>query len=326
MKRTRKRAALALLWSVAVGCAGRQDASRIVASGHVEATDVRVSTKVAGRLESLKVAEGDRVSAGQEIGRIDVVDVELALQQARAERDLAQADLRLRLAGARKEDIAEQEARVQSSEVDLADAERDLQRMQSLLDNGSGTTKSRDDAKARKDMASAQLDAAREALARLRAGSRAEEKDAARARVAAAEARIAQLEQQLKDAVIVSPLPGVVTEKIADAGELLQSGSPLAEVTNLGDAWLNVYLPEADLGRIRIGQSAEVVTDGGQKRAGKVSFVASQAEFTPKNVQTRDERVKLVYKVKISLENADGVFKPGMPAEASLQPVEGEGQ
>jgi HlyD family secretion protein len=126
--------------------------------------------------------------------------------------------------------------------------------------------------------------------------------------------------------VIVSPLPGVVTEKIADAGELLQSGSPLAEVTNLGDAWLNVYLPEADLGRIRIGQSAEVVTDGGQKRAGKVSFVASQAEFTPKNVQTRDERVKLVYKVKISLENADGVFKPGMPAEASLQPVEGEGQ
>src|SRR5262249_30417564 len=158
-----------------------------------------------------------------------------------------------------------------------------------------------------------------EALARLRAGSRVEEKDASRARVAAAEARIAQLEQQIKDAVIMSPLPGVVTEKIAEQGELLQAGTPVCEITNLADAWLNVYVPEADLARIRFGQEAEVTTDGGQKRAGKVSFVASEAEFTPKNVQTRDERVKLVFKIKIALDNADGMFKPGMPAEARLQ-------
>jgi HlyD family secretion protein len=134
---------------------------------------------------------------------------------------------------------------------------------------------------------------------------------------------VAQLVQQIEDAVIVSPVSGVVTEKIAEAGELLQSGAPLNEVTNLNDAWLNVYLPEADLGRIRIGQDAEVSTDSGQKRAGKVSFVASQAEFTPKNVQTRDERVKLVFKIKISLDNADGVFKPGMPAEAQLVALDG---
>jgi HlyD family secretion protein len=289
-----------------------------VASGHVEATEVRVSTKVAGRLASLKVDEGDTLSVGQEIGRIDDVDVRLSLQQAVAERDLAAAELRLQLAGARKEDIAEQEAKVRSAEVELADAELDLERMQSLLDKGSGTTKARDDARARRDVSVARLAAAREALARLRAGSRDEEKDAARARLSAAAARIAQLEQQLEDTVIVSPLAGVVTEKIAEAGELLQAGSPLCEVTNLADAWLNVYLPEADLGRIRIGQAAEVTTDGGQKRSGRVSYVASQAEFTPKNVQTRDERVKLVYKVKIALENADGVFKPGMPAEAGL--------
>jgi HlyD family secretion protein len=196
--------------------------------------------------------------------------------------------------------------------------------MQSLLDKGSGTTKARDDAQARRDMAAARLKGMKEALIRLRAGSRAEEKDAARARVAAAEARTGQLEQQLKDTVIVSPVSGVVTEKVAEAGELLQTGSPLTEVTNLSDAWLNVYLPEADLGRIRIGQDAEVTTDSGQKRSGKVSFVASEAEFTPKNAQTKDERVKLVYKVKITLDNADGMFKPGMPAEAGLQAVEGQ--
>ena len=172
-------------------------------------------------------------------------------------------------------------------------------------------------------MTAARLDAMREALTRLRAGSRVEEKDGARARLAAAEARIAQLDQQMKDAVIMSPISGLVTEKIAERGELLQSGAPLNEITNLGDAWLNVYVPEADLGRIRIGQDAEVTTDGGQKRAGKVSFVAQQAEFTPKNAQTKDERVKLVYKVKIALDNADGVFKPGMPAEAGLKAAEG---
>jgi HlyD family secretion protein len=246
------------------------------------------------------------------------------LQQAIAERDQAAAELRLRLAGPRKEDVAELEAQVASVEVDLEDATRNLQRMQSLLDKGSGTTKARDDAKARREMAAARLEGMKEALIRLRSGSRTEEKDAARARVAATEARIAQLEQQLKDTVITSPVSGVVTEKIAEAGELLQSGSPLGEITNLADAWLNVYLPEADLGSIRIGQDAEVTTDGGQKRAGKVSYVASKAEFTPKNAQTKDERVKLVYKVKITLDNADGLFKPGMPAEAGLQAVGGE--
>jgi HlyD family secretion protein len=87
-------------------------------------------------------------------------------------------------------------------------------------------------------------------------------------------------------------------------------------VTDLAKPWLTVYVAEPDLGRIKLGAPAEVVTDGGEKRPGKVIFIASQAEFTPKNVQTRDERVKLVYRVKIGLDNADGLFKPGMPAEA----------
>jgi HlyD family secretion protein len=317
-------AAAALLAHAAVGCGGNHDASQILASGHVEATEVRLSTKVPGRLESLGIAEGDTVRSGQEIGRIDDTDLQLSLQRAKADRDQAAAELRLRLAGSRKEDIGEAEAQSASAAVDLANANRDLERMQALLDKGSGTTKSRDDAQARRDMAASKLKATKEALARLRAGSREEEKDAARARLAAAEAQIAQLDQQIKDAVITSPVAGVVTEKIAEAGELLQSGSPISEVTNLADAWLTVYVPEADLARIKFGQAAEVTTDSGQKRTGKVSFIASQAEFTPKNVQTRDERMKLVFKVKIALDNADGVFKPGMPAEARLQVALGD--
>jgi HlyD family secretion protein len=191
--------------------------------------------------------------------------------------------------------------------------------MQALLDKGSGTTKSRDDARTRRDMTASRLEAMRQSLARMKAGSRAEEIEASRARLAAMEARIAVLEQQVKDATVTSPLAGVVTEKVAEAGELLQVGSLLCVVTDLADPWLNVYVGEPDMARIRLGQEVEVVTDDGQRRKGRLTFIASKAEFTPKNVQTRDERVKLVYRVKVGLENADGLFKPGMPAEARLQ-------
>jgi HlyD family secretion protein len=318
-----RRALLPLLLGVsAQACGHTGDPDVILASGHVDATDVRISTKVPGRLEWFELREGDAVAAGQELARVDAIDLRLALRQAQAEREQAAAELRLRLAGARGEDIAELRAQVASVEVELDSAQRDYERMQGLLDRGSGTTKARDDARARRDVLAARLTAIRQSLARLTAGFREEEKDAARARVAALEARIAQLEQQVRDATVTSPLAGTVTEKVAEQGELLQAGSPLCVVTDLQDAWLTVYVAEPDLSRTRLGQEADVVTDAGVARKGKVTYIASQAEFTPKNVQTRDERVKLVYKVKIGLDNADGLFKPGMPAEVRLRAVE----
>jgi len=312
------RTALSIALFAALAACGRdpKDPSLLTASGHVEATDVRLATKVAGRLQDFGLQEGDTVKPGQEIAHIDTTDVGLALAQARAERQQAAAELQLRLAGSRKEDVGAGAAQVSQAEADLAGAQKDLDRMQGLLDRGSGTPKARDDARTRRDVAAARLKGAREGLARLKNGSRPEEIEAARARVAVSDARIAQLDQQRTDATIVSPTAGVVTEKIAEAGELLQAGSPLCVVTDLADAWLTVYIGEPDLGRIRIGQEAEVVTDDGQTRKGRITFVASKAEFTPRNVQTRDERVKLVYKVKVGLDNRDGLFKPGMPAEA----------
>jgi HlyD family secretion protein len=307
---------------LASGCRNHRDSSLIVASGHVEATEVRVATKVPGRLEAVSFDEGDAVKAGQELARIDTVDLRLALDQARAERGQAAAELRLRLAGARKEDIAELRHQVEAVEAELDTAQRDFDRLQALLDRGSGTEKARDDARGRRDVLAARLAANREALARLEAGFREEEKDAARARLAAVEARIAQIEQQIRDAAIDSPTAGIVTEKVAEPGELLQVGAPVCVVTDLANAWLTVYVGEPDLGRIRLGQEAEVVTDDGQTRRGRITFIASKAEFTPRNVQTRDERVKLVYRIKVGLDNPDGLFKPGMPAEARIRPAE----
>lgn len=316
-----RRIAIWILSLAAAGCGRGDDKGLVVASGHVEATEVRVATEVAGTLASVEVEEGDTVKAGQVLARVDTTDLELALAAARAERGQADADLRLRRAGSRREDIGEAQALVQRARAELEGAQQDFERMQGLLASGSGTEKARDDARARRDAAAASVQAARERLAKLRAGSRSEEIDASRARVAAADARIAQLDQQIRDAVVASPVDGTVTEKLAEKGELAARGTAVAVVADLVRPWLTVYVPETDLGRVRIGQEAEVRTDDGQVRTGRIAAVASKAEFTPKNVQTRDERVKLVYKLKIALPNGDGLFKAGMPAEARIRPV-----
>jgi HlyD family secretion protein len=301
------------------GCGKAPESNVIVGAGHVEATDVHVAAKVAGRLRVLALQEGDVVKLGQVLAELDTTDSLLALRQARADRDQAAAQLDLRLAGSRPEDVAEAATQVDAARADLEGAEKDLDRMQALLDRGSGTAKSRDDAKTRRDMTAARLRGTQDALARARHGSRPQEIADARARLAAMEAHAATLEQQVKDATVTSPLTGVVTEKVAQQGELLQPGSPLCVVTDLANAWLTVYVAEPDLGRIRLGQAAEVVTDDGQRRGGHITYISPEAEFTPKNVQTRDERVKLVFKVKVGLDNRDGLFKPGMPATARFQ-------
>jgi HlyD family secretion protein len=301
------------------GCGKAPERKDITATGHVEATDVHIAAKVGGRLLKFTLQEGDAVTAGQVLAEVDSTDNRLAEGQARADRNQAAAELDLRLAGPTREEIAEAAAQVASARADLEGAQKELDRMQALLDRGSGTAKSRDDARTRRDINAARLRGAQQALARLRRGSRAEEIAQSRARLAAMEAKIAVVEQQIRDATVISPLAGVVTEKVAQQGELLQAGSPLCVISDLANAWLTVYVPETDLARLRLGQPAAVVTDDGQRRDGRVTYIASQAEFTPKNVQTRDERVKLVFKVKVGLDNREGLFKPGMPATATFQ-------
>jgi HlyD family secretion protein len=301
------------------GCGKAPESNVIVGAGHVEATDVHIAAKVAGRLLKFALQEGDAVKLGQPLAELDTTDNLLSLRQARGDRDQAAAELALRVAGSRPEDIAEAAAQAASARADLDGAQKDLDRMQALLDRGSGTAKSRDDARTRRDMAAARLRAQEEALARARHGSRPQEIAEARARLAAMDAHAATLEQQIRDATVISPLTGVVTEKVAQQGELLQPGSPLCVVTDLANAWLTVYVAEPDLARIRLAQPAEVVTDDGQRRGGHITYISPEAEFTPKNVQTRDERVKLVFKVKVGLDNRDGLFKPGMPATARFQ-------
>jgi HlyD family secretion protein len=314
-------------------CSRKPPADHVRVSGQVEATAVQVAPLVGGRLLELHVAEGDRVKAADLIAKLDVADAELALARARAERDQADAQVRLLLAGARPEDVRQAEAQlaatqtsVAAAQAELTSAQADVDRFEALLASNSGSRKQRDDAVTRRDVARArvqgaqdQVRAARENLARLRAGSRREEVDAARARVAATAAQIATYQKAISDATVLAPVGGVVTEKLADQGELIQPRAPIVVVTDLDHAWANVYVDEPVVPRLRLGQTATLFTDaGGPGISGTISYISSKAEFTPRNVQTADERSKLVYRVKVSVDNRAGVLKAGMPVEAEI--------
>jgi HlyD family secretion protein len=163
------------------------------------------------------------------------------------------------------------------------------------------------------------LGAAGEGVTRLRAGSRREEIDAARARIAAAVAQFATWEKAIADATVTAPIAGIVSEKLADVGEILQPRAPVVVVTDLENVWANVYVDEPAVPRLRLGQPATVFTDaGGAGLTGTVSYISAKAEFTPRNVQTAEDRSKLVYRIKISVNNSGGTLKAGMPVEAEI--------
>jgi HlyD family secretion protein len=315
-------------------CTDAPPADRVRVSGHVEATEVHTAAEVGGRLLDLRVDEGDRVEAGAIIARLDTEDIALQIARTRADRGATLAQLRLLEAGSRAEDIRQARAQVDAATADTAaiDAEvkaaqLDLDRFQALLAANAGSVKQRDDAQARLDTAKARQRAAqdrvrsaRETQMRLEAGTRPEEIQAARARVEAADAQIAVLEKSQRDANVLSPISGIVTQKLVDAGEIVAPGTPLVVITDLDHAWANLFVPEPMIPRVAMGQAATIITDaGGQSLDGKVTYISPRAEFTPRNVQTAEERSKLVYRIKVSVDNRAGILKLGMPVDAELK-------
>jgi HlyD family secretion protein len=318
---------------IASACAPEPPANEVRATGHVEATEVRLAPKTGGRLVEITAREGDRITAGAVVARVDARDMELAVERAQAEQRQTEAQLRLLQSGSRPEEIAQAVAQAQAARdeaaatrVEQAAAEADLERFESLLKANAGSRKQRDDAAARAlvarervQAAESRVRAADQATGRLRAGARAAEIDSARARVAAAAAQVATAEEAVRNATVRSPVDGVVTEKLAEVGEVVAPGTPVAVVTDLVNAWADVFVSEPVVPRLRLNQAATVFTDaGGAGIAGTISYISPKAEFTPRNVQTAEERSKLVYRVRVSVINNDGVLKQGMPVEAVL--------
>ncbi len=301
-------------------CRGQREGGPISASGTIEAVEVSVAAKTTGQVEKILVEEGSRAQVGDELAVIDSDRLAIQLRQADAGVDLARSQLNLLLKGARIEDIRQTEEAAKQAEAGLFLAGEDLKRIRTLFEKESATAKMKEDAEARYQVALAQREAARQALLKVRKLFRPEEVGAAQARLAQAEAGRDLLQKTIADATIISPVTGVVTHKAVEPGEFVGPGTPLLTIADLDNVRLNIYVTEVELGRVSLGQRAEIRIDSHPERSlnGTVIFISPEAEFTPKNVQTKEERVKLVYRVKIEIGNPEGILKPGMPADALI--------
>lgn len=321
-------ASMMMAASLLQSCREHSSNGPIVASGTVEAVEVDVPAKTSGQIENIFVEEGARVQAGDKLAVIDSAALAIQLRQAEAAVDLAHSQLELLLKGARVEDIRQVEEAAKQAEATRKLAAEDLERIRTLYAKESTTLKMLQDAETRFKVVEAQHAAAQQALQKVRKLSRPEEVKAAEARLAEAQAGRDLLKKTIADATVISPTGGIVTHKAREPGEFAGPGLTLMTIADLDNVRLNIYITEVDLGRIRLGQPAEVRIDSHPGRVfdGTVIFISPEAEFTPKNVQTQEERVKLVYRVKIEIPNREGILKPGMPADASIPANTAPGQ
>lgn len=298
-----------------------QDTVPLTLSGTVETTSVAVSFKVPGRLAQRLVDEGEEVRMGQEIARLE--DEELRQEQrARvSEHQAASALLADIQAGSRREEIAQGEAVHARLIAEAERAAQDARRAEELFKREVIPQKDLDAARAARTASSAAVREAAERVRLLRSGPRPDQVNHARAKLEGAQAAATLAETRLSYTRLLSPLAGVVLAKHAEPGEMLAAGAPVVTIGKLDEVWVRAYIPETSLGSVKIGQQVHISSDTwpGKTYQGTISFISPEAEFTPKNIQTQQERVKLVYRIKVSIPNPNRELKPGMPVDVSLR-------
>jgi HlyD family secretion protein len=255
----------------------------ILLSGTVEVTEVEISPELSAKVATLYHREGDTVKEGDPLLDLDKSNVEAQLRAAEAAQQAAEAQSTL-------------------AQAKMANVQRDYERSFKLYE-----------AKAISESA---FDAAETAYKIAK-----NTHEASLNQLKGAQAQVETLSLQLKKTHLTSPISGLILERNVEAGEVVSPGMVLMTIGDLQRPWVRVYIGEPDIGRVRIGQEASVVTDAYPTRAfpGTLRYIADEAEFTPKNIQTRQERIKLVYEAKVYLTNKEGILKPGMPADVSLQ-------
>lgn len=302
-------------------------AGRLVASGTVEATDAQLGFEIGGRLVRVVPREGEVVEVGQELAALDATELRARRDQATAQLAAAEARLAELEAGTRPEEIAQAAAEAAAARELLADAGRDLERARTLVGGGALPREALDKAESAHAVAADRLAQTEERLRLLRAGPRREQIAAQRALVEQGRAALATAEATLAKAELVASLAGVVTVRHREPGEIVAPGAAVLTVLDRDDRWVRIYVPEDRVGAVHLGAPASIRSDTYPEKEyrGEVVFVASEAEFTPKNVQTQEERVRLVYAVKVRIAG-DAAFelKPGMPVDVTLELPAGE--
>lgn len=307
---------------VFAGCNRGPSGSRgdLALSGNIEVVDAQLSFKVAGRVAQRAVSEGDRVTVGQPVAQLDDTEQVQQLAVRRAELAGAEAALAELEAGSRPQEIASAEATLRSTEAERDRARLDYTRQQELLARAAIANREFEASQAQLKVAEARVAEATERLKLVREGPRPETIQQARARVAQARAAIALAETQVANTRLASPLAGTVLSHHVEPGEFVAPGTPIVTVGETGHVWVRAYVNQTDLGRIQHGQHVAVKTDSFPNKTydGVIGFISSEAEFTPKTVQTAKERVKLVFRIKVDVTNTNDELKPGMPADVVI--------
>jgi HlyD family secretion protein len=310
---------ISILTFVLIGCNGN-DNDRIKASGNIEATNIIVSSQVSGKVLQILKDEGDKVNKNDTVIIIDPETYKLKLEEALAAKEAAQAQFNLLKEGARKEDVKQAEENLKQAQVTFNLAEKDKERMENLYQAKSITKKQYDDAMANYEITQARLKSANENFEKVKNLARPEELKQAEANLNRVIANVNLIQKNLNDCYVTSPSSGFITKKFVEVGETAGMMSSLFQVADLSSVDLVIYVPETELGKVQLGQKAEITVDTYPDKFfnGKVIYISPQAEFTPKNIQTQEERTKLVFAVKIKIDNSEFELKDGMPADASI--------
>jgi len=311
--------AVALLFFL-FGCGNNKDKNQINASGTIESVNVTVSSKAAGQIKRLLVDEGDRVKKGDVLVEIDHDLLDIQIRQAEANVDFANAQLRLLQSGSRQEDIKQTEDLLKQSKINLDQSKTDKDRMEFLYSSNSVTKKQLEDAQTKYNLNLSQYNASKENLQKIKNLARPQEIEQSKANLRKNVAALELLKQNLEDCKVIAPVDGIISKKYVEAGEMVNQNSSLLKLSNLETVDLMIYVNEEELGKVKLNQKADITVDTYKDKVynGKIIFISPEAEFTPKNIQTQDERTKLVFGVKIEIPNPQFELKPGMPADAKI--------
>lgn len=303
-------------------CRNGGDPNVVVLSGRLEAPMVDLAPKVAGRVVEVKVKEGDRVKTGDLVARLDLGETALAPERDARGVESAEARFNDLKVGSRAAEIkgAEQEVADRRAAVELAKPE--LERQQILLSKKVGTPRDVDVARTNLERAQANLKMSEEKLALAREGFRQYQTEQARADVSRARTVLKQSESVAREAEIRAPADGVILHRMAEPGLLLGAGQPAVTMALLDRLYVRTFIPETQLGRVRVGSAAEVSVDAWKGRTfpAKVTEISPDAEFTPKPVDTSRERVNTVYAAKVDLDAGwNAPLVPGQPADVRVK-------
>lgn len=290
--------------------------------GNVDIREVRLGFRVAGRIERMQYEEGDFVSPGYLLARLDAQPFQDRLAVSQAEQAALEATLEKLIAGPRPKEIEQARAQLNERLADLKNSELALQRVAELRERGASTQANLDQAHAAQEMARARVESAGKSLELLEEGTRKEDIAAARANVGAAKAKVATDQTALDDTELRAPSEGVILTRVQEPGAIVAIGEPIYVLALRRPVWVRAFISEPHLGEIHPGMAVEVVTDSDPQSPyqGQIGFISPVAEFTPKTVQTPELRTSLVYRLRITIDEPDSRLRQGMPVTVRLLP------